>query len=322
MKRLSKIITVLLSISLMLVMFGVCASAESSEPADSAPELTLDDVKFIFKYTSDSVVSEGLTHRTYFDPISNQTGIELIPEFGMGYAIYDDPETEIIDGIRINGAEVTSLRIPVSPDTDVFEYEVAVRTVYVDGASGDLAQILDGTYDYSKLLTNPVVLLQAAYWAIMLITGFAGFIILICNKNKKVKTSDEIANKVSENAEEFKAKLIDVVTEVVKTEILPLAQASVKSGKEAVKAVLLHTSKSKDAPAALLDVFKESSDIDINSIVDEVRSELAKTFNANESKHAANAAALRNIANNVIQEDVKDATETNTEPAKTYKSVF
>lgn len=326
MKRWTKIMTLISVACVILSMFGMSVYATEIEdaPADevietsevSEPELSLDDVTFNFAYTSDSVVKEGLTYQVYSDPISGQSGVELVPNFGIGYAIYDDVETDIIDGIRINDAEVTSLRIPISADTTVFTYNVAVRTVYVDGASGTLAQILDGTYDYSQLLTNPIVIFQLVYWVIMALTAFVGFVIAIRNKGVKAKTSDEIASKVSEGSDAFRENLINVVTDVVKSEILPLAQASVKSGKEAVKAILLSNSKSKEAPSALLDVFAESSDIDISNIVDEVRETLSKATAEHEATHNANATALHNIANHVIQEDVSDATESKSEPRK------
>ena len=317
MKILHKLITVFCIVTILSILFGVAVFANEEQPA-----LSIDDIKISFKYTSDSVVSEGFTYQIYNDPISNLAGIELVPSFGIGYVVYDNPETEIIDGIRINGSEVTSLRIPISEDTTVLSYEVAVKTVYAEGASGDLAQILDGTFDYSKLLTNPVIIFQIAYWAFMAISGFIGLITISKNKSKKVKTAEEIADVVAKKAESIEAYLVERVTDIVKSEILPLAQASVKSGKEAVKAILLSTSKSKDAPSALLDVFKESTDIDISNIVDEVREEFSKAFKESASNHAANAATLHDIANDVIQEDVIDAKQESTEIIKVQKSLF
>jgi hypothetical protein len=321
MKKLTKITTTLLIFVVLGTFFGL--SVFATEDAPDAP-FTLDDVTFTFKYTSDSVVKEGMTYQVYSDPISNQSGIELVPNFGIGYTIYDDADTEIIDGIRINGAEVTSLRIPITSDTVVREYSIAVRTVYSEGASGDLARILDGTYDYTLLLTNPIVVFQLIYWVFMAISGIVGFITLIRNKNKRVKTSDEIASKVSENADVFRERLINTVSDIVKSEVLPLAQASVKSGKEAVKAIVLSTSKSKEAPSALLDVFKESADIDIDNIVDEVREELLKSIAERAAKHDENVTTLQNIAHNVIQEDISNAKETikSENPVKSNKSVF
>lgn len=325
MKRWNKLFSVLAIgvILSMLCCIPVVATEPESEEVPIEPVLSLEDVTFVFKYTSDSVTSEGLTYQTYSDPISNQTGIELVQNFGLGYCIYDDAETEIIDGIRINGKEVTSLRIPIDAENHILEYEIAVRTVYIDNAAGSLAQILDGTFDYSQLITNPVFIFQLAYWVFMAIAGFVGLITVVRNRKIKAKTSDEIANKVVDNVDLLKQQLIDIVTGTVKSEILPLAQASVKSGKEAVKAILLSTSKSKDAPSALLDVFKESSDLDISNIVDEVREELAKSIGSHEDTRASNLNALHNIANNVIQEDVSNATvEPELKEPKAQKSIF
>lgn len=322
MKKLNKFLILLGIIPAILMLFGIAAFA--AEPEDEEPTtVTLDDVEFAFEYTSDSATTEGFTVRTYYDPISGSSGLELVPNFGIGYAIYDDPETKTIDGIRINGAEVTSLRIPITSETKVLKYTVAVRTVYVEGASGDLARILDGTYNYMNLLTNPIIIIQAVYWSFMVISGVAGFIVTIRTKRKKVKTLDEIADKVTEKREELEQSIINTVTDTVKAEVLPLAQASVKSGKEAVKAILLSTSKSKDAPAALLDVFKESADIDISNIVDEVYAALNKSIAEHNANHDATVKTLHNIANHVIQEDVSNATDSKqSTTSKAGKSVF
>ena len=314
MQRLSKLLYVGLVVVLLVTLFNTTVFAEDAEE----PTISLEDISFVFEYTSDSPVTEGLHIRTYTDPISNESGVELVPEFGVGYVLYDDPATDIIDGIRINGEEVTSLRIPLVGVTEGMEYDVAVKVVYAEGASGDLAQILDGTFDYTKLLTNPIILFQIIYWACLAVTGLAGIVMLGKNKNKKVKTSEEIASKVSENSEAFKEKLLTAVTEIVKAEIVPLAQASVKSGKEAVKAILLSTSKSKDAPVALLDVFKESADIDISNLVDEVRKELKDAMLVQEEARTNAISELHTIANRANQEDVSNEKE----PAKQTKSVF
>lgn len=325
MKIWRKLLAAVFVIATVTTIFTVSVSAEEIETVTEEP-LSLDDFTFTFTYTSDSAVKEGMSYQTYEDPISGQSGIELIPNFGIGYALYDDPDTEIIDGIRINGAETVSLRIPVTSDTSVLEYTVAVRTVYTQGASGDLAQILDGVYDYSKLITNPIVIFQLLYWVFMAIAGFTGLITAARSKRQKVKTADEIAEKVSEKATAIQEYLLTAVTDMVKSEILPLAQASVRSGKEAVKAIVLSTSKSKEAPSALLDVFKTSEDIDVADIVDKAYETLSKAVSEHEAKHAANISALHNIANHVIQEDVSDATNTKSEQVsetpKTKKSVF
>lgn len=333
MRKFNKLFIVVSIMTIMLTALGTTAYAEeivpdatvpedsvtSTPPDAETPSTDLDDVKFIFNYTSDSVVKEGFKTQLYTDPISNQTGFELVPNFGIGYVLYDDPKTDFIDGIRINGESVNTLRIPIDVDNLVLDYTISVKTVYAEGAAGDLAQILDGTYDYSKLLTNPIMLFQIAYWAFMAISGIVGIFTAANSKKKKVKTAEEIAAAVSNSMELTKSDLLEYVTNTVKSEILPLAQASVKSGKEAVKAMLISNMKSKDAPSAMLDIFKEAEDIDISGIVDEVREELSKYTKESATKHAANAAVLHQIATNVIQEDVKDATEKEEKP---HKSVF
>lgn len=321
MKRFKKLFTLFAALSIVL---GLSLTAHAAEEAPNS----LDDVAVVYKYTSDSVVSEGISFRAYSDPISGDSGIELIPDFGIGYAIYDNPDTEIIDGIRINGSEVTSLRIPIDPEHPVHLYEIAVRTVYVDTASGTLAQILDGTYDYTQLLTNPVIVLQLCYWVFMALSGIFGFIILIINKSKKVKTSEEIAGKVAQSADELQERITQtvtqVVTDIIRTEIMPLAQASVNSGKDAVKAIVISTSKSKEAPAALLDVLQHSTDIDLESTFETATATVAERLKNYADTHSENVEALRKIATNVIQENSDDANKSKTpeESVEAQTSIF
>lgn len=316
MKLLNKILIAVVLVCTVFTLMGLTTFAASED--SEVP--SMEDISVVFQYTSDSVVTEGFTYKMYTDPISQQSGIELCPDFGMGYAIYDNPETEIIDGLRINGKEVTSLRIPISSDTTVFTYEVAVRTVYLDNAAGSLAQILDGTYDYTKLLSNPIIIFQLVYWIALALTGVAGFIILIRNKDKRVKTSDDIANTIVEKVGSLEPQLAKNITSLVEAEILPLAKASVESGKEAVKAIVLSTSKSKNAPVALLELLKESSDVDLSDVIERALESLNVSISEDEQKHSDNAATLHSIANNVIQEDVN--LEKQTKVVKNQKSIF
>ena len=91
-----------------------------------------------------------------------------------------------------------------------------------------------------------------------------------------------------------------------------------ENAKEAVKAILLSNSKSKDAPSALLDVFKESADIEITDLVDEVRKELEEAMHSHEDARSSTLSELHTIANRANQEDVSNEKE----PAKQTKSVF
>ena len=84
MQRLSKLLCVGLITALLGMLFSISVFAEE---APEPPALSLEDVTFVFEYTSDSPVSEGLVTKIYTDPISNESGIELVPEFGIGYTL-------------------------------------------------------------------------------------------------------------------------------------------------------------------------------------------------------------------------------------------
>lgn len=314
MKR--KIITLLLITLLTLTVFGVTVFAEESNPAPS-PELTFD-----IKYTSDSVLYSGISYETYVEPGTLKIGFEIVKDLPVGYAIYDSTDTPYIDGIRVNDETVESLKMLLTED--VYNYTIDVKTVYAEGILGDLASMSDGTYDWASLLSHPIVLLQGIYFTLAIVSILAGIVTAFFGRGKKVKTADEIAAKVSEASELAIVNVEKRITERVISEVLPIVQLIFDDVQNAVKAIVLSTSKSKEAPIALLETLKDSADVSTSKLIDEIRAKVEECIAKECADHEEKAAFLHTLSSSE-RPDVP-VSETSTTPVETVvtetKSVF
>jgi hypothetical protein len=116
--------------------------------------------------------------------------------------------------------------------------------------------------------------------------------------------------------------------------MLPILNNVVDTNKAIIKAITVSTSKTKEAPVALLDILKEVSDVDIEKVIDEARQEVLKNIADTDARRASIRDVLERIANGTYQEvqNVEKSEETVTdsnierveEAAKTVepKSVF
>ena len=269
MKR--KLFICLILMAVLLTVTGLTTFAEDTQiepPTVEVPDVPTYSVTF--RYTSDSTASTGISYETYSDVILNEVGFKIVEDLPIGHVIYDNPETSYIDGIRVNGATVDSFKVVTSED--VSQYVVDLRIVYDEGVLGDIARMSDGTYDWTQLLANPVILLQLGYWALAIITVIVGLITSIFGKKAKVKTADEISSNVTNAAEVALTRIEERVTETVIAEFTPVFQTILSDMENVIKAVTISTSKSKDAPLALLDVLQDTvKSNDINTIIDNVR---------------------------------------------------
>lgn len=321
MKRI-KLYAILISLFVSTLFATAAFAEEPSEPTSTGwTETVLEALEktnpnIVLGYTPDSVLGEGVSCELFVDGISKKFGFNIVEDLPMGYVIYDDKSTPHIEGVRVNGEAVTSLEYAIDANAIVSEYKVDVKIVYAEGVFGDLAQMSDGTYDWSKLLSNPIVVLQAVYYALAVLSVAAGILAAFFSRNKKAKTADEIAAKVDEAA---KSSLEDIKKEVVDTvmaEATPVLQNILNDMQNVVKAIVIFTSKSKDAPIALLDTLQQTSDISVSKIIDEIRENVKHSVKAAEENHAANVATLHSIA-----QSTKEVTE-NVESGTTHKSVF
>lgn len=284
MKR--KLFALLCIVAVLGSVFGIAAYAE--EPENPAPTYTIK-----FEYASESTVKSGISYETYSDELVNESGFKILDELPIGHVIYDDPETSYIDGIRVNGGVVESLKVPL---TDATEYVVVVRTVYAEGVLGDIARMSDGTYDWTKLLENPIILLQLVYWVLAIVSVIAGALISSNSKKTKAKTANEISEGVEGICKEYLEKMKHELTEVVISDATPILQKILYAFEDVIKAVTLSTSKSKEAPLALLDLLQHAANsTDVSSLIDSLRKVIEEQVDETAIERSANVETLRAI---------------------------
>ena len=322
-----KLFAVLLSV---LFLFNVlCIAAYAEEVVDSEPvlESTSSTVFEEFRakveayastgfsntvsYTSDSVSYKGVSLEAYTDTLKFETGFVVRTNLQPGVEIYDDPTTDVIEGIRVNGNAITNLKIPVDLDNPQ-NYLVEVRLVYAEGLLGTVAKISNGDFTIQTIMEEPLLVLQLVYYIIAAISIVVGGLGACASKKKKVKTAEDIASivdiRVKEGCEAFAVEYADLL----QTNLLPIFNNVVDTNKAIVKAVTISTSKTKEAPIALLDVLKEVSDVDIEKTIDEARQKVLKNIEDADTRRAAVRSVLERIANGTYQEvqNVKTNEET------------
>lgn len=275
-------------------------------------------------YTSDSVRTSGLIVEPYVDALKLDVGVKISSNLESGVKIYDDPSTEIIDGIRIDGAEITTYTpsLDFSKSQDIV---VAVKLVYTDDLFGTFAKVSDGNYNYAELLQDPLMLIQILYYGIAAISLIVGGLGVLFSKKKKVKSADEIASKVEAKAKAGYDELKVLVAEVLQNQLAPILNSAVNSNKAVVKAITLSTSKSKEAPVALLDILQQVSDIDTSKIIDEAREQVLKNIADVDAKRELTRTILSQIANGTYQEVSDEAVtdqQSSGEPELETKSVL
>lgn len=332
------ILTFLLIITLTVPVF-----AEDSAVGSDIPTLVEDNIlykEFVTKletysktgfdvnliYTSDSVRATGILLEPYTDSVKFEAGFVIRKDLEMGVQIYDDPATEIIEGIRVNGAEVTSYVVPIDLDAPQ-DYNVEIKLDYADGIFGTFAKISDGKLDWETVLEEPLIYTQAIYYLIAAISLIIGGLGAASSKKKKVKTANEIADAVDFRVREGCEAFAVIYTDVLKENLLPVFQTMVDSNKSVVKAITISTSKTKEAPVALLDTLKEISDVDVSKVIDEARETVLKNIADADAKRAAVHNVLTHIANGTYQEvqNVKAISESEREEVSETtetKSVF
>lgn len=256
------------------------------------------DVNII--YTSDSVLQCGVYADSDIDVLNQQLLFVIDADLPSGYVVYDDPETDYIDGIRLNGNTVKSYRVPIDYTQDV-NFELIVKVVYAEGFTGTLAQMSDGTYNWAQLLENPIGLIMALYYILATVSVVVGIFALWKGKSKKVKTSDEISKSVTEAAHSTAVKTIE-------EQVLPVVTSFQNTAQALVKAFALTTSKSKEAPTALLDVLQTVSSTDAVAAIEQAKATIANDRAAADAARQETLEKLQSIAQ-TIQEVGSNGTE-------------
>lgn len=265
-------------------------------------------------YTADSVTPTGVSWEFEIDILSQQTYLVIRPELSAGYVIFDDPATQYIDGIRVNGQTVDSYKVPIDYTQDV-DYEIVVKTGYDEGFVGSLAQISDGTFDWMSLLENPVGLLIAAYYVLATIFVVVGIVSAVRGKNKKVKSADDIAKQVQTTSE-------TAAMGILEGKVLPVVTAIQETSQALVKAFALTTSKSKEAPTALLDILQKVSNTDTAAAIEEAKKVIAEDRAKAEAQLQHTKDVLNDIAHTVQEVSNNGTTQLEQTPEKEDVAIF
>lgn len=260
-------------------------------------------------FTSDSVYkNENIltveVQENYEEDVLVSKDLILSERNMLGYIIYDNPETEYIDGIKFDGEFIYNWTIKNYDDTT--EHTLLVKTVYTDDIAGTLAAAKDG--NWSRLLSNPLIVFQIGYYFLAAISIILGGFGLLKSKKKKIKTSEEIAaivtNEAKLSATNLKTEALSLVTDIV----TPVFTKLQTQNQAIIEALVLAQSKDKDAKLALINLLKDTATEDVSTVTDTItkaieEADIAKTKAKEEATKLVN-----NIANGIL-EDTSEKTE-------------
>lgn len=230
-------------------------------------------------YTSDSVVKEGIS----LEQCTTETGdieYNIIVDLPFGYAIYDNPDTQYIDGLQINGRWLESYEnvyFRVGEDT------LTVKTVYAEDFTGTLAQIHDGTFDWWSLLATPIGILTSVFSGTSIVSMLGLAVNIIRSKKLKVKDINEIAAESKKVAKEAIEKQNTMTQETLKEflegVLIPIVSEIRTEMRDVIKSVAISNSKQKDAPLAILEMLEnDTSDEKVKAVIAEAREKFKKSL--------------------------------------------
>ena len=156
-------------------------------------------------------------------------------------------------------------------------------------------KILDGNFDWSSLLSNPVVLIQGIYYVISIISVVASGVLFGRYKKIKVTTTDELSNTYMDLTKSTQEMLNNKVTNIIENIVSPVFQKINNQNSKIITALVLMNSKAKDAPLALLDLLK-NVDTSIDEIIEKVKKSVIESQELLESQKQEITTALQKIA--------------------------
>ena len=183
-------------------------------------------------YVKDNILSVEIRENLSDDEEHTLISKDLILKENhlLGYTIYDNKDTDYIDGLKVDGNYVFGWRVENFDDS--VEHIIQVKTVYTDDAAGMLVAAKDG--DWSKLLSNPLIIVQLGYYVLAALSIILGGFGLFKSKKKKIRDHNQIAKAVTEQAEMAKNALIETAVEI----ITPLFEKLGNQNASIIKALL------------------------------------------------------------------------------------
>lgn len=208
------------------------------------------DIEYRIEFTYDSASKDKCSAHLelYEDKLLNDYGVEIVLDLPIGVKVYDIADTEYIDGIRVNDEKVNSFRISLK-NNEVDTLYIIIKTDYEDSFLGSIAQIDDGTFDWSKVLFSlPGILVQLfVYIRVGLTLYDIGKRII----NRFKKNGKAVVEKISD--EDFRKELASEIAGMV----IPLAEGVRDNNTSVLKALAVQASGGKTGE--ILDILKDST---------------------------------------------------------------
>lgn len=262
-----------------------------------------------YKFTSDSVYKKDniLTVEVQKEADGYDT-LLLKQNYVLGYEIYDNPETPYIDGLKVDDNFVTDWKI--EHFTVNLDHTITIKTVYSNGVDGMLTAARDG--DLSKILSNPLVLLQLGYYSLAAISLIIGGFGLFKSRKLKLKSSEEIASAVTKQAELSKQEITSATIGILDKLVSPVFEKLKAQNQSIIEALVLAKSGKSEDIIAMIDLLKKSASEDISVITEQIKKSIEEANNLAEKTKQEAIKVIKEISTeNVKSEpttDVDDGT--------------
>lgn len=211
----------------------------------------------------------------------------------LGYCIYDKSDTAYIDGLKFDDAYVTNW-IVEHVDLSV-EHTLHVKTVYTDDTAGMLAAAKDG--DWSRVLSNPLIIIQMFYYLLAATSVIAGGLGLAKSRKNKAKT-------VAEISKESEANAMLIVSEIV----VPVFKKLQLQNQKVIEALVLSQSEDKESKVALINLLEETAVENIEDISTSIKSSITKAMEAKDVAKEKAKQVIKELSQD-IREIKKDSEE-------------
>lgn len=260
-----------------------------------APEITFtnDSVykqENIIMFETQEVISEGEV--VSYDLLLKERNL-------LGYMVYDNPDTEYIDGIRFDDEYVYNWAVrDFNPEA---QHKILIKTVYTDDVAGMLVAAKDG--DWSVALQNPILLAQLGYYVLATLALILTTILTLTMRKKKVKTMDEVTASIDTKATAASSALESKAIEIINGIITPSLTKLDGQNQSIIEALILSQSGDEASKLALINLLKSKA----SENVDVLANAMIKTVKeANEKKVKAKKEAdeaVKQIASGDFKSD-------------------
>ena len=284
-----------------MTMLATTILATLATLAVAAPSAPIADISV--QFTADSVYK----HESVIKPkelIEQEDGLYTIileQDHLLGYCIYDNPDTPYIDGLKFDEEFVSNYAVE-NVDFTV-EHTILIKTVYTDDIAGMLASAKDG--DWSRVLSNPVIILQIVYYVLAAVSLISSGIVLFKSKLKKVKDHNEIASEVKTEAAKSSSDLKEDASNTIKGIANALLEQSKSQNQKIIKALMLSQSKDPTSSLALVDLLKEVSDESEAALSETIKNSIKEVAEAKAKAKQDALEALDKIIDSSSEDFVK-----------------